>query len=260
MSIDLKLPILDFDPNPKAIIEPSRLIEKQDVPKHVVICFFLDVIKKVVSEHNAKIIFTSRSEMGEHPVYELALNGKRIAFYHPGVGAPLAVGLTEEVIALGVENFIACGGCGVLDKEIAVGHVLLPVTALRGEGTSYHYAAPSRQIDIAPDVIKVMESVLNHHQIAYIKTKTWTTDAFYRETQSKVEQYRAEGYLAVEMETASLIALAKFRNVKFGQYLYGGDAVLADGWDSREWNSRQQIRERLFWLAAETCLELSKMD
>jgi len=254
------LPILEFDPTPEAIIEPNQLIEKQQVPKHAVICFFKEVIKKIAEEHNAKVIYTSHSEMGEHPVYELEYKGKRIVFYHPGVGAPLAVGLTEEVIALGVKNFIAVGGCGVLDKDITVGHVLLPVTALRGEGTSYHYAAPSRQIDADPDVIMIMESVLAHHRIAYKKTKTWTTDAFYRETKEKVCRYLAEGCLAVEMENASLIALSKFRGVRFGQYLYGGDLVLAEGWDAREWNSRQHVREQLFWLAVETCFKLDTID
>lgn len=60
----------------------------------------------------------------------------------------------------------------------------------------------------------------------------------------------------MEMETAAFLALAQFRNVRFGQYLYGGDAVLEDAWDGREWHSRKEIRENLFWLAAEACLQL----
>ncbi len=211
-------PILEYDSAPEAIIEPTHLIRRQDVPKHAVICFFAETIEKVVAQTNARIIFTSQSEMGDHPIYEMEHKGQRLAFYHPGVGAPLAVDLTEEVIALypvwgtlGVENFIVCGGCGVLDRKITVGHILLPVAAMRDEGTSYHYAAPSREISVDADVIGMMESILNFHNIPYIKTKTWTTDAFYRETTAKVKQFLAEGCLTVEMEAAALIALAKFR-------------------------------------------------
>lgn len=249
-------PILEFDPAPDAIIDPSRLIDRQEKTKHAVICFFAEVIQKVVSENNAKVLYTSHSEMGEHPIYEMNHKGHSIAFFHPGIGAPLAVGLTEEVIALGIDKLIACGGCGVLDKQIGVGHLLLPECALRDEGTSYHYSAPSREICLEPEILLKMEAVLLAHQLPYRKVKTWTTDAFYRETEKRVEAYLSEGCSTVEMETAALFALAQFRKVKFGQYLYGGDAVLAEGWDGREWNSRKHIREHLFWLSVETCLTL----
>ena len=249
-------PILEFDPTREAVLEPSRLIEARDVPKHAVICFFAEVIAEIIEKHDARIIHTSASEIGKHPLYEIAYQGQRLAFFHPGIGAPLAIGLMEEIIALGVENFIACGGCGVLDKEIAVGHLLLPIAAIRDEGTSYHYALPSREIEVDPAVVEIIEAVLSTHELQYIKTKTWTTDAIYRETPAKIRRYREEGCLSVEMETAAFIALAQFRNVRFGQLLYGGDAVLADAWDGRSWNSRNDIRQQLFWLAAEACLKL----
>lgn len=249
-------PILEFDPTRKAIIEPNEHIPRGDVPEHAVICFFTEVIQKIVQEHQAKMIFTSISEMGKHPIYEIELNGKRLAFFHPGVGAALAVGLMEEAIALGINKFVACGGCGVLDKAVGVGHILVPAAAVRDEGTSYHYAAPAREIEMDPDVLAVLESVLQAHHLPFYRVKTWTTDAIYRETPQKAAARLAEGCLSVEMETAAFLALAQFRSVRFGQYLYGGDAVLEDAWDGREWHSRQDIRENLFWLAAEACLQL----
>jgi hypothetical protein len=51
-------------------------------------------------------------------------------------------------------------------------------------------------------------------------------------------------------------AVAKFRQANFGQLLYGGDAVIEEGWDVRDWHSRKDIRRNLFWLAAEAVLEL----
>jgi len=249
-------PILEFDPTPKAIIEPSEHILQSDVPEHAVVCFFAEVIQKIVQEHNAQVIFTSISEMGKHPIYKINYEGKRLAFFHPGVGAALAVGLMEEAIALGINKFVACGGCGVLDKAVGVGHILVPAAAVRDEGTSYHYAAPAREIEMDPDVLAVLESVLQAHHLPFYRVKTWTTDAIYRETPQKAAARLSEGCLSVEMETAAFLALAQFRNVRFGQYLYGGDAVLEDAWDGREWHSRQDIRENLFWLAAEACLQL----
>jgi uridine phosphorylase len=256
LMISSTYPILEFDNTRKAILEPSEHIPPGDVPSHAVICFFAEVIQKVVHDFDSKVIFISRSEMGEHPIYEIKFQEKRLAFFHTGIGAPLAVGLMEEVIALGVKNFIACGGCGVLDKTLSVGKLMLPTSAIRDEGTSYHYLPPSREIEMDLEVEDVLSHVLQSHNLPFIKTKTWTTDAIYRETAQKVKQYKGEGCLAVEMEAAALMALARFRQVKFGQILYAGDSVMSEGWDGRAWHSRKEIRENLFWLSAEACLKL----
>jgi len=117
-------PLLEFDGTEKAILEPSELIDSMDVPEHCVICFFAEVIEKVISEYPVRTIANSDSEIGLHPLYEMDYHGQRLAFFYPGIGAPLAAGLLEEMIARGCRKFIACGGCGVLDKEIAVGHLI----------------------------------------------------------------------------------------------------------------------------------------
>lgn len=249
-------PILEFSSEREAVLEPSKLVQSMDVPEYCVICFFAEVIQWLNETREVRIVAQSKSEIGHHPLYEVTHENRRIAFFHPGVGAPLAVALLEEMIARGCRKFIACGGCGVLDKDIAVGHLLLPVAAIRDEGTSYHYLPPSREVKADPHALKVIERVLERHSIDYLRTKTWTTDAIYRETPEKAAAYRDEGCLAVEMETAAFYAAAQFRGVNFGQILYGGDAVIPGGWDGRTWNSRAEVRRDLFWLAAEAAFEL----
>jgi uridine phosphorylase len=194
--------------------------------------------------------------MGTHPIYEINHAGQRLTVFHPGMGAPLAIGMLEEVIALGCTKFIACGGAGVLDSSIAVGHILVPTSAIRDEGTSYHYLPPSREVAADSAGIAAIEKVLQAHHCDYLLSKTWTTDAIYRETPQKVKQRRAEGCLTVEMEAASFFAVAQFRGVQFAQMLYGGDDVGSEKWDSRNWNDHTSVREKLFWFAAEACLAL----
>ncbi len=249
-------PILEHDPSRAAILEPAKLVKPIDAPEHCVICFFQGVIDKVVADYGAQRIATQRSEMGEHPLYEIAVGGRRLAFFHPGVGAPLAAGLLEEMIARGCRKFIACGGAGVLNREIAVGHIVVPISAVRDEGTSYHYLPPGREVAPSPAGIATIEQVLTDRRVPYVKGKTWTTDAIYRETPAKVQRRRAEGCLTVEMEAAAFFAVAQFRGVIFAQLLYGGDDVSGIEWNSREWLSRASVREQLFWLAAEACLLL----
>lgn len=258
MSSDGNYPILEFDPNPEAVISPVDVMggAADGMPEHCVICFFGEVIAKVVEEHQPRIVRNIRSEMMQHPIYAVEANGMRFAFFHPGIGAPLAVALLEEVIALGCRKFIACGGAGVLNREIAVGHVLVPTAAVRDEGTSYHYLPPGREVEASPAGIQAITATLDAHGVDYLPCKTWTTDAVYRETPGKIARRRAEGCLTVEMEAASFFACAQFRGVTFAQILYGGDDVSGSAWDDRQWISRTSIRERLFWLAAEACTRL----
>ncbi len=249
-------PILEFDSTPEAMLEPSRIIKQIDVPEHAVACFFQDVITQLSQQHKARVIKHLRTEIGAHPVYELDVAGKRLAFFHPGVGAPLAAGLLEEVIALGCKKFIACGGAGVLGGALAVGHAIVPIAAIRDEGTSYHYLPPGREVGASPAGVTALETILKAHQIEYVLSRTWTTDGLYRETPAKVQLRKAEGCLTVEMEAAAFFAVAQFRGVQFAQILYGGDDLSGSEWDHRHWDKHTSVREKLFWLAAEACLLL----
>lgn len=253
--MDLSYPILEHDYESESKLEPSKLNARRDVPEHCVISFFGEVNTKVATEQGAKIVVENRWEDGPHPLYEIEHQGKRLAFFHPGVGAPVAAGLFEEAIAFGCRKFMVCGGCGILEP-MPVGKLMVVESALRDEGVSYHYVAPRRAIEADPRVLAVMREVLAERELPYLPVKTWTTDAPYRETQAAVDARRAEGCLAVEMEAASLLAVAQFRQVTLGQFLYAGDDLSGEAWEARGWQSRQEIRENLFWLAAEACLRL----
>ena len=249
-------PILEFDSTPEALIEPSKIIRARDLPEHCLICFFKEVIEKIIAEHGAKVMVENRWEDGPHPIYEIQYRDQRLAFFHPGVGAPIAAGLLEEAIAFGCRKFIACGGCGVLEKDIAVGHLIVVSGAVRDEGVSYHYLPPRREVTANESAVSALVRTMNERGLPYRVGKTWTTDAPYRETVKKIHQRRDEGCLTVEMESAALIAVSQFRNVTFGQALYGGDDLSGMEWDNREWQSRNEIRENLFWLCADACLSL----
>ncbi len=251
-----EFPILEFDPDSNAIIDPKKTIKAIDIPERCVVCFFQDVIQKLNQQQLLTKVAEQKSEIGKHPIYTFQFKDQKLALYHPGVGAPLSAGLLEEVIARGCKKFIVCGSAGVLDSSIARGHLLVPISAIRDEGTSYHYLAPSREVATHPKAIQAIETVLKRYEIDYLLTKTWTTDAFYRETPNKIALRKSEGCLTVEMEAAALFAVAKFREVILGQILYAGDDVSGKEWNTRKWTKDKEMRERFFWIAAESCLEL----
>lgn len=252
----MNLPLFEHDYDTEAKIEPSCVIQPRDVPEVCVVCFFRDVLEKVITEHQAQVIVDNSWEDGMHNLYEINYQGQRVAFFHPGVGAPLAVGLLEEVIAYGCRRFVVAGGAGVLLKDVQVGKLVLVSSAVRDEGTSYHYLPPAREVEANPAALQAVEQVLVRKRIPYLKGKTWTTDAPYRETQAMIDARRAEGCVTVEMEAAALIAVAQFRGLPLSQVLYAGDDLSGEEWDNRGWQSRAEIRKGLFWLAVEACLEL----
>ena len=153
-------PILEFDPDNSAFIEPHKLLQPIDIPRRCVLCFFQDVLQKLHADGQLKVIFKLGSEIGQNLVYEMEVEGERVTVLHPGVGAPLAGAFLEELIALGCRDFIACGGCGVLDGTIGLGHVVVPATAVRDEGTSYHYLPPSREVTAHPNAVQAIEQAL----------------------------------------------------------------------------------------------------
>ena len=249
-------PILEFDQCKKGIIEPHCSYKPANLSEYCVITFFKDVIKRYLDEGRLREVSVLKSETVDIPVYETVYSGKKTCLVQGFVGAPGAVGILEEVIALGITKFIVCGGAGVLRKDLAVGHLIVPTSAVRDEGTSYHYIEPSREIAADNEVVSTIENALKEHNIEYIKGKTWTTDALYRETKDKVALRVSEGCLCVEMEASAFMAAARFRGVKLGQILYGGDDVSGDEWDSRSWNSRDSIRRNLVELSLDICLRL----
>jgi uridine phosphorylase len=257
MMMQALYPILEHDGSTPALIEPSRVLKPMDIPERCVLCFFQDVIGEVAANTSStRQIGTLNSEMGLNPIYELTIDGQPLALVHPGMGAAFGVTVLEELIALGCRRFIACGGAGVLNPELALGHVVVPTAAIRDEGASYHYLPPSRDVAPTAAAVTAIEAALRKHHVPYVLGKTWTTDAIYRETPAKIARRRDEGCLTVEMEAASFFAVAQFRGVTFGQLLYSGDDLSGEAWDHRDWQTHSGARDKLFWLAVDACLSL----
>ena len=249
-------PILEFDETQLAKIEPSQSHKKTEGYEYCVITFFREVLENMEKKGLIKAVKFLNCETMDVPIYEMEYRGKKVHLFLGYVGAAGSAAFLEELIAHGFDKFIVCGGAGVLRKDIAVGHLIVPVSAIRDEGVSYHYLAPAREVECNPQVVEKIEEELNKYGIDYIKAKTWTTDAFYRETEKKVELRKSEGCVTVEMEAAAFFAVARFRNVKLGQILYGGDDLSAVAWDGRKWHDRTEIRENLVDIAIRVCLSL----
>lgn len=248
------LALLEHDAEVPALIEPGEVLAHRadTLPRRAVLCFFAEVLASFTA---SPPIGQLQAAHGVHPVHRHDDGGEPVAVVHPGVGAPLAVGFFEELVAMGVRTAVACGGCGAVIPDLALGAVVVPDRALRDEGTSFHYQPASRWIEADPLGVRVAREVLASRGVPHRVGATWTTDAIYRETRGRIARRRAEGCLVVEMEASALIAVARFRGVRFAQLLYAGDDVSGSTWDSRAWD-RAERRAHLFALAVEVARAL----
>lgn len=244
------LPLTEFDPAPTAILNPIPYRLLRPAPRRAVLCFFLDVLEDLRAKGRLEEIGNLSSELGPNPLYVFAApDGEEVLVVHPGVGAPLAGCYLEEIIALGCERITACGGCGALQADLTAGHLVILDAAVRDEGTSFHYLPPSREVAAEPRGVEAFRRACAEVELPYLVGKAWTTDGIYRETVARRAKRIEEGCVVVEMEASAFFAVAQFRGVPFGQAVYAGDLVVPEGWDHRGWQTRTDIRERIFDLS-----------
>jgi uridine phosphorylase len=238
------LPLAEDDLADPGLIAPGAMRTRGEVPPDVVLCFFPEVMAALAEQAREAAVL--HSENGRSPVLALTRpDGTEVGIAHPGVGAPMAAVTLEELVVLGGRRFTAVGGAGVLVPELVLGHAVVVDSAVRDEGTSFHYLAAGRVVEADPDGVAALVERLHAADVAHTVGRTWTTDAVYRETRGRTDRRRDEGCVTVEMEAAALIAVARFRGVAFSQVLFAGDSLAGEQWDHRRWTTAREARRAL---------------
>ena len=241
-------PVCEYDETRDAIIRAEDFLEKC-LPEKCVITFFRKELENFVEEHHLPAIGYLHSEVLDIPIYKYETGEDQLCITMPFSTAPGAAGTIEELHAMGCNQFVICGGAGCLQKNMTVGNLILPTSAVRDEGTSYHYLPPAREVVCDEQTIEKVRKELDRMNVPYVTGKTWTTDAFYRETLDMVKHRKEEGCITVEMETAAFFAVAKYYQLQLAQILYAGDDVSGEKWDKRAWNQQKNVRANLIELA-----------
>lgn len=238
-------PILEFDDNKDAKINPTTFVDSTFNCNKMIITFFPEVIDKLITDGR---IVLDREIAGENIVYVYRFVDAEVLITLGVVGCPSCAGNLDLFHAMGVTKVMFCGGGGVLDKNIKVGQLLVVEGAIRDEGFSFHYVKPSRYIYTDKKVTEKMIRYLEEKKISYLQGLTWTTDAIFRETADRIARRKAEGAKIVEMEQSGCIAVAQYRGFDYGALIYGGDDVSQEEWSNRAWRSREGIRYDLVML------------
>jgi uridine phosphorylase len=204
----------------EAVFEASDFVDQPDepIPEAVVLCYQDGFFADVVATAGERLDVLSEGRM--HRVADGV--GAVGAF---GVGSAVTAGVLEELAALGVETVCILGGAGCLDPSIPPERALVATEAIRDEGASYHYLPPEAPAEPSPALTAELERSIAEADLSVETGPTWTTDAFFRETVPEVRQYREDGVRTVEMEAATLFAVAACRDLDAGAVFSIGDYV-----------------------------------
>ena len=236
----------EFDPGETAIFNPEMVFSPiEGMPKVAVSCFSYVTFERMLALFpEAEQIATMKCASQLFPVYRVKYREVELALYMSAVGAPACVGQQEEMYAMGAECLVIFGTCGVLDRNIGDCAIILPESALRDEGTSYHYAAPSDEIAVNVRHAELFRALLEELHVSCVSGKVWTTDSMFRETREKTARRRDAGCIAVDMECASVAAVAQFRGKEALHFFYAADNLDAEEWDERSLSNHANLPEK----------------
>lgn len=143
--------------------------------------------------------------------------------------APISAEVLEEMRYLGVKQVILMGGVGSL-IEISPETLIVPTEAIRDEGTSYHYLSPKAKAIPSSKLRQRLKENCRKYDVPVIEGKVWSTDALYRETPTKIEKFKKEGAVCVEMEAAACFAVAQYRKMELAALFFPTDLVAKEKW------------------------------
>jgi uridine phosphorylase len=216
--------------NTRTLITPTRIDEEPRIGPDAIMISIAPELRAMAEITNAEK--TALKIMCPFEFFLIKKEEKPpLAMAGPLLGAPQAAIVLEKLIALGAQRLWVLGWCGSLQPDLRIGDLIIPTTALSEEGTSAHYPVAEKGRRTDSILNEHLENALQKANLPFTTGPVWTTDAIYRETQTKVAEYGNKGILAVEMEMSALITVAAYRLVALA-----GVLVVSDELSSLEWH------------------------
>jgi uridine phosphorylase len=156
-----------------------------------------------------------------------APDGHPLTIQSTGMGGPSAAIVIAELSDLGARRLIRVGTCGGLDPALALGDLVIVTGALPRDGTSRALGA-SRPVSPDPALLEALvgaEADLRGGGRPAHRGQVVSTDLLYDTREGQEHEWVEAGALAVEMETATLFALARRRRLEAAALLLVSDVL-----------------------------------
>ena len=159
--------------------------------------------------------------------YTGTFEGKPVSVQATGMGCPSAAIVTEELIQLGVKRLLRVGTCGGLQSDLALGDLIVAVSAVASDQTAvklvnFEPHTPTADWSLVHGAVHAAKELGKAVRVGPIVS----SDLFYNPDQGQYERWSKRGVLGVEMEAAALFTVGALRGVQAGCLLTVSDIVV----------------------------------
>lgn len=187
--------------------------------KYILLTNFSNYVKMFAEWNNVPIIGLDRP-------FQCA-TAENITIINFGMGSPTAATVMDLLSAIEPEAALFLGKCGGLKKRNKIGDIILPIAAIRGEGTSNDYFPPEVPALPAFALQKAISTTIRDYGVDYwtgtvytTNRRVWEHDEEFKEYLQKVRAY------AIDMETATIFTVGFYNKIPTGALLLVSDSPM----------------------------------
>jgi AMP nucleosidase len=191
-------------------------VKLEDFGKYILLTNFDNYVKKFAEWHNVEVQGIDRA------MHSATAGG--ITIINFGMGSPNAATIMDCLSAIKPEACVFLGKCGGLKKKNDIGDYILPIAAIRGEGTSNDYFPPEVPALPAFALQKAISTTIRDNNQDYWTGTVYTTNRRVWEWDEHFKEYlRKIRAMAIDMETATIFSTAFYNEIPTGAILLVSD-------------------------------------
>ena len=188
----------------------------EDFGKYILLTNFQNYVEKFAEMNGVEV-------QGEDSSMSSATSGD-ITIINFGMGSANAATIMDLLTAVDPKACLFLGKCGGLKKKNQLGDFVLPIAAIRGEGTSNDYMLPEVPALPAFSLQKAVSTTIRDYDQDYWTGTVYTTNRRVWEHDENFKEYlRDTRCMAIDMETATLFVTGFFNEIPTGALLLVSD-------------------------------------
>jgi len=188
----------------------------EDFGEYILLTNFINYVRDFAQQFNVPV-------QGHDKPMQVA-TANNISIINFGMGSPMAATVMDLLEAIMPKAVLFLGKCGGIKKKTQLGDLILPIAAIRGEGTSNDYmdpvvpALPSFRLQMA------VSHIIKKRQLDYWTGTVYTTNRrVWEHDEAFKERLRSYRAMAVDMETATIFAVGFMNEIPHGALLLVSD-------------------------------------
>ncbi len=181
---------------------------------------------------------------GANRPMQAATNNHGLTIINSGIGSPNVATIMDLLVAVKPKGVLFLGKCGGLKKSTEIGHFILPIAAIRGEGTGSDYFPPEVPALPSFKLHKFVSDIIIRKGFEYRTGVVYTTN---RRVWEHDQEFRCRlqqmTCIAIDMETATLFIVGHYNEIARGALLLVSDLPISPDGIKTEESDKQVTAE-----------------